>query len=334
MKENILIFDYNNLAKRCLYTPNVRISDTQFDHRMWRFMIWNSIFSSVVKLKATGVILAGDKHSWRKIIYPAYKLDRKLRAKKNSLLGIRDINWEEFFIEMDSFGKILSENLPFIYITEKSCEADDIIAIICKINKDKNYTIVSVDCDYRQLTYEENIRQWDPLKKTYLDKLDNLEYWVNFNSLRGQAKDNIYNVFTPENYPIEEIMMNDEYKNTRKPVLSEKNVEKILMDIGLEKWLTDVGPEEAKKKNQLLAKKVSNKPIIYLEEDVQSRFNKNKKLIDFREIPETLKKRVSEKFTSLHIIKSDDFYPFFKEMGWNDVLDNYSFVETKLYEMF
>lgn len=34
MKENILIFDYNNLAKRCLFTPYVKISDTQFDHKM------------------------------------------------------------------------------------------------------------------------------------------------------------------------------------------------------------------------------------------------------------------------------------------------------------
>jgi len=234
---------------------------------------------------------------------------------------------------MDTFGNLLKENLPFMYLTEKSCEADDIIAIICN-NTNKNYTIVSVDCDYKQLTVNKNVRQWDPLKKKYVDDLDNLEYWVSFNSLRGQSKDNIYNVYTPEDFPLEEVMLTEAYKNTRKPMLTEKTVEKILMDIGLEKWLTEIGPEEARKKNQLLKNKKSDKPIIFFEENVQARYNKNKTLIDFREIPEVLKKRILEKYNSQEIVKTDDFYPFFKEMGWNEVLDNYSFVESKLYNMF
>lgn len=335
MKNNTVIFDYNNLAKRCLYTPYVKISDTQLDLQMWRYMVWNSIFSTFRKLKATEVILAGDKHSWRKIIYPAYKMDRRLRSKKQRMMGIKDINWEEFYEEMDNFGNLLSANLPFKYITENNCEADDIIAIICNGDSSKNYTVVSVDSDYKQLTHNKNIKQWDPLKKNYAERVDNLEYWVNFNSLRGQSKDNIYNVYTKEDFPIEDIMLNEEFKNTRKPSLSEKNVNKILLDVGLDVWLDDIGPKEAKKKNELISKqKETKKPKIYYEENVRDRYKKNRKLIDFREIPVTLQDIITKKCNNSTITKNDDFYKFFKDMKWNEVLDNYTFHENTIYTLF
>jgi len=77
---------------------------------------------------------------------------------------------------MDNFGNELSTNLPFKYITETNCEADDLIAVISTLDNSKKYTIVSADSDYKQLTVNKNIKQWDPLKKEHVENLKNLDY--------------------------------------------------------------------------------------------------------------------------------------------------------------
>jgi hypothetical protein len=45
-----------------------------------------------VKHKATGVILASDNGSWRKIVYPIYKQSRKLATKKQIESGTPSID--------------------------------------------------------------------------------------------------------------------------------------------------------------------------------------------------------------------------------------------------
>lgn len=326
--KNYALFDYSNLAKRCLFTPYVKLNDTDVDYNMWRYVVWNSIFSAVIKLKCNGVILAGDKSSWRKIIYPAYKADRRLKAKKNKELGIPDIDWNEFNNQMRSFANELKDNLPFMFLEEDQCEADDIIAILCN-NVRHNFCIISVDSDYKQLTINDNVKQYDPLKKKFIDKIDDLDYWINYMSLKGQPKDNIYNVVTLVDFPLG-------LEKARKPVFTETKVNTIINEIGIDKWINDIGISESKKKNLLILEENKSRefPKILLEENISQRYKINKKIIDFREIPIVLKDKILKQYDEYKITTSDDFYPFFKKMGWNEVLDNYNWIETTLLKMF
>ena len=72
---------------------------------------------------------------------------------------------------------------------------------------------------------------WDPLKKEFI-KCANPDRFIVEACLQGQSKDNILNVLTPLNW--------DEINpGKRKPAMGEKKIEKILDEIGLDKWLTD-----------------------------------------------------------------------------------------------
>jgi hypothetical protein len=108
----------------------------------------------------------------------------------------------------------LKTNLPIIYLSEKNCEADDVIGILAKtINQDNKVTIISGDMDYKQCLKHDNVKLWDPggfQKNAGFVELDcDADDWVKVMSLHGQQKDNILNVFTRLDFPTEYNIMRE-----------------------------------------------------------------------------------------------------------------------------
>lgn len=336
--KNIALFDFSNVAKRCLFSNHVKISETEIDYDIWRWTVFSSIYYTCFKLKANGCILATDNSSWRKIVYKPYKQNRKILKQKNDEKGVLDIDWDHFYSEMNSFLDKLQQNLPWMILSENGCEADDVIGILSLHDKKNDYTIVSVDQDYKQLLNNKNVKVYDPIKKKYFIKNESLN-WVEKYSLKGQVKDNIFNVFTPIDFPYQGVIHNGEQFSFRKPSLSESKIEQIL-NTGLYKWLEEIGPKEAQEKNKKIEleneKRIKEglpcKPL--LETNLYDRFKINKKILDFNEIPTTLVNRVLDKYKNYDFDRSSDFYVFFKEMGWNGVLENYTQVETNLLKLY
>jgi 5'-3' exonuclease len=50
----------------------------------------------------------------------------------------------------------------------ENSEADDIIAILVKLQEEQKYLIVSGDKDFVQLQHYGNVQQWSPLLKNFI----------------------------------------------------------------------------------------------------------------------------------------------------------------------
>lgn len=254
--------------------------------------MFNSIYLSLCSVKGDvrELILAVDGQDyWRKILYPGYKVKRKSQREK--LVGF---DWEVFFIKYDELMNEIKENTPFKVIKLQYVESDDTIAAIVNHSKDSNhmeYHIISTDKDFLQLS-KPNVTIYNPIKKANVSH-PNSELWIVEQCLRGQAKDGIFNVKTPLDYP----------EDKRKPALGEKMAEKIIAG-GYKQWLKDNNCEE--------------------------RFNFNRLLIDFNKIPESIINKVLNYYENYKTPIPEKLYPWIEKNNWPGYMEEWFQVESKL----
>jgi len=151
--------------------------------------------------------------------------------------------------------------------------------------------VVSNDEDYLQLC-SDKIKIYNPSKMMYTECLDT-ENFLQMKCLMGQSKDDIFNIITPIDHPI----------GKRKPGFGEVSAKKTLA-YGLDKWL-----EEKK---------------------LVERYKLNRNLIDFDRIPKTIQTRILNTYKSYQLADPANIYPFFRDNGFKEHLENFEFVETKL----
>jgi 5'-3' exonuclease len=214
------LFDGNNLAFRCLYSKHVNMGD-MIDFPMWRFTMFNSMYSFVRKNKnVEEVVMAFDSsNSWRYLVYPKYKAHRK-KAKAKS-----DLDWGRIFQEMDALILDFKTHLPFKIIKIDRCEADDIIAVLTLQTKG-NKVIISRDEDFYQLLDKAKI--YDAFKSKYITEVDHKKFLYEKIYI-GQAKDNIPNVKTPSDWP----------EDKRKPGFGKASFDKLYDSLELEDWVKE-----------------------------------------------------------------------------------------------
>lgn len=189
-RNNVLIFDWNNLVFRTLHVANFSASDEEI-FIYWKYLIINSLFTSIKKFNPSKVIIAIDGlKNWRKEVYTEYKAQRKVSREKST------IDFKEFFKILDSFNKELKEafsNIHFLKLDE--AEADDIIAILTKETlKDlSEVTLISTDKDFIQLLSCRNFKLYNPIKKNFVKSL-NPKIDLQLKILTGDKSDNIPSV--------------------------------------------------------------------------------------------------------------------------------------------
>lgn len=292
-----LLFDANNLFLRAAFSPHVAEKSitgdkTIIDYQTWKYTVFNSIYWSLTTLNgASEVVLAVDDRSWRKIVYPVYKANRKKKEDD-------PIDWAELYGVMDEYISELRECTPFKIVKVQSAEADDVIGVLAR-HINKHIVIISSDKDYKQLI-NKNVQMWDPLKKEFIKCSDPNRFIVE-TCLQGQSKDNILNVLTPLDW--------DEVNpGKRKPAMGEKKIEKILDEIGLDKWLTD---------NQ-----------------AHERFKQNRIVMDLAHTPQVIVNRTLDMYNNYSIPSLDNLMEFFARNNWREFTENYINVERKLQELY
>ena len=155
--------------------------------------------------------------------------------------------------------------------------------------------IISADSDFLQLSNKAKI--YHPLKKDFIHH-DNPEYFIEEQILCGQKKDNIYNIMTSL----------DVETNETKARFGPKTAKKII-EADVSKWV-----------------KNNNK---------KDHYDLNKKLLDFRMIPEDLKDKIiyNYKKSNLSSINESKSY-IIKKMsqynGWRKFFGNFHEVEKVL----
>jgi hypothetical protein len=122
-------------------------------------------FNSLRKLwrdyKATHIVVALDKSSWRKEIYPEYKAHRRVQdALKTKAEREED---ELYFDTMKLFIEFLKKRTNVTILESPGCEADDFIARWIDLHPDDQHIIMSSDSDFYQLLAP-NVKIYDGVK--------------------------------------------------------------------------------------------------------------------------------------------------------------------------
>lgn len=291
----VLLVDFNNLMFRMLFVKDVGIKYEYPNFALWRYKVYESIYQSIKYVgDVSEVILAvDDKNSWRRSYFPRYKESRKKKREKT------DVNWPKTFHVVNKFIGDLKHHFPFKVLKFPSTEADDTIAILA-LNSDKETIIMSNDEDYLQLCTD-RIRIYNPSEKKYNTCADTNRFLIE-KCLMGQAKDDIFNVKTPNDWGL-----TPETKGKRKPGLGKVSAEKIIAG-GYQKWLDEN----------------------YLNDN----FHRNQVLIDFNRIPQTIKKRIINGYVNYNFPPPENMFPFFKKYQMKGYVEKFHSVEQTLMRLY
>ena len=158
----MIIIDMNQISLASLMMDlNMRKSN-EVDENMVRHMILNSVrlHRQQFQNEFGEVVLTYDsKHYWRRDYFPNYKAGRKKGRENDSK------DWDSIFGCLNKIKAEFKENLPYKYLEVYGCEADDIIATLCKNFQDEKIMIVSGDKDFIQLHKYPNVKQYSPILK-------------------------------------------------------------------------------------------------------------------------------------------------------------------------
>ena len=205
-----------------------------------------------------------------------------------------NIDWGKFYSEVNSLFDNIKRYLPFKVLKVDRAEADDIIGVFTLHYTNKGIVIISTDEDFKQLV-SRRVRLYQPIKKKWID-CDDPEKFLKLKCLMGQPKDDIFNALTPGDWPV----------GKRKPSMGEKMANKAIEN--LDEWLVSEGSVE--------------------------RYDRNKTLIDFRCIPEYIKKEIIHQYENYKFPSLEDTYTFFKIYDYKQYLENYHRVENNFIRLY
>jgi hypothetical protein len=253
----MIILDFNAIS-----IASIIVQKVSMDENLIRHMILNSIrmYRTKFKKEYGEIVLATDSRSWRKDYYPEYKANRKVSREKS------DMDWNEAFRIITMIREEIKENFPYKVVHIEGCEADDIIGTLVENTHEfgnyENVLIVSGDKDFVQLQKYNNVRQYSPIRKGFIDE-PNPKLYLMEHILKGDAGDGVPNVLSDD-----DVFVNEEKR--QKP-LSKKKMDTIIKDI-------------------------SDGELLYAASWYRN-YSRNKKLIDLAETPEAIKTEIINNFT-------------------------------------
>jgi hypothetical protein len=204
------------------------------------------------------IITCDGRNYWRKEYFANYKGMRK-KAREES-----DLDWKLIFDTLSEIREDLKSYFKYKVIHVDRCEADDIIAVLTEstqeFGKFEPVMIVSSDKDFKQLHAYDNVKQFSPmLKKQVIVNKKELHAWLIEHIVKGDSGDGIPNILSND-----DVFMNGE---RQKPVSSKR-----------------------------LQEFIANGFIACKTEEERRNWQRNVTLVDFKHIPEDIKKTVMEAF--------------------------------------
>lgn len=249
----MILIDYNGIAIGNVVTQGIDV-----DENLIRHTILNSIrmYRSKFKKDYGEVVICCDgAKNWRKEYFPQYKYKRKESREKSK------IDWNRLFEITTMVKNELKENFPYKVVDIDECEADDVIAqLVDHTQQFGNYEkvmIVSSDKDFAQLQVYENVSQFSPMRKTFIQESSPRRFLVE-HILKGDASDGVPNVLSPDDCFVTGI---------RQTPIRRKFIDSVLSSD--ESDLSDV-----------------------LNEDQKRNFQRNKTLIDLSNTPKVVREKI------------------------------------------
>jgi hypothetical protein len=255
-----ILIDFNQVILASLFVGIGNHHNIDLDENLLRHMFLNSIRSNRKKFhKEFGeiVICADGKNSWRRETFPYYKANRRKSREESEL------DWNELFRMINTIRSELKDHFPYKVIHIDHCEADDIIgAVVHEHGTELNigaeqFLILSGDKDYIQLHKYANVKQYDPVRKKWVQNSDPDKYLME-HIIKGDSGDGVPNILSPDN------------------CLAIGERQKMMTANRLANFLK--GPE-------------------HMDENTVRNYHRNKMMIDLSEIPDAYKKKILEDYS-------------------------------------
>jgi len=255
----MILVDFNQVMISNLMMQIGNHTNIPIEEGLFRHMVINSLRSYKQKFGdeyGEMTIACDDKNYWRKQVFPYYKANRKKNREAS------EINWTQVF---EIFNKIKSEikdYFPYRVIQVDSAEADDIIASLVKefgtdLNGPTKILILSGDKDFVQLQTHGNVKQYDPVRKKWINH-DNPQRYLVEHILKGDAGDGVPNVLSDDDTFV---------SDKRQRPLTQKKINKIYND-----------------------------GAVILDQATDRNFMRNKHMVDLSMVPENIKNEVINKY--------------------------------------
>lgn len=196
-----ILLDYNQVMLASLFMSIGNHHNTDIDENLIRHMFLNSLRANRKKFTndfGEIVICADAKAGWRKEIFPYYKAGRKKGREESEL------DWNELFRIINKVREELDEFFPYKVLHVDQCEADDIIGTICHAygtqldTGSEKFLVLSGDKDFGQLQKYANVKQYDPVRKKWIETKDPEKFLME-HILKGDASDGVPNILSDDN---------------------------------------------------------------------------------------------------------------------------------------
>lgn len=173
-----------------------------------------------------------------------------------------DLDWNKIFKVLNQLKNDIREYFPYKVIDVDGAEADDVIAALVMANhKKQKIVICSSDGDFKQLQKYDNVKQYNPTTGIFIKSKD-VHKELKEKIIRGDSGDGLSNILS-----IDECFI---IGKRQTPISSKK----------IEIW-------------------VNQTPEQFCDPDMLSRYYRNKKLIDFDEIPEEIKRNIIKEYCNI-----------------------------------
>lgn len=272
----MILVDYNQVILASLFSSIGNHHNIEVDENLIRHMFLNSLRSNRRKFKdefGEIVICADGKNSWRREIYPYYKAGRRKSREESEL------DWNELFRIINLIRSELIEHFPYKVIHLDHCEADDIIGTVAhtfgtELNiGTEQILVLSGDKDYIQLHKYANVKQYDPVRKRWIQNSDPDKYLLE-HVLKGDGGDGVPNVLSADN----SIAVGE-----RQKAMTAKRIAELLK-----------GPEN-------------------MDPTTLARYHRNKMMIDLSEVPQKYKEKILEEYNKPKEVGRTQLFNFFVE---------------------
>lgn len=266
----MIIVDYSQTIISTLMAEIGNRKDVDIEVDLIRHMVINTIRSYKVKFeKEFGelVIACDSKKYWRKQHFPYYKANRKKAREESGL------DWPLIFDTINLIKTELHKVFPYRVIEVEGAEADDIIAALVKWSAENDHKegtlipepnpvlIISGDHDFKQLQKYKHVKQFAPVQKKFVTPDTTPEKYVIEHIIKGDKGDGIPNVFSAD-----DVFVKGE---RQKPISSKK----------LKEW-------------------IDNPDTMPTDVYFQRNFDRNKTLVDFTRIPESIETDIINTFVN------------------------------------
>ena len=137
------------------------------------------------------ILCYDDKNYWRGQVFQYYKKNRKQERESSKY------DWDMVFSVLNKIRDEIRRNLPYYVLQCKGAEADDVIASLVRLNREKAEPtlILSADKDFIQLHRFPFVKQYDPIRNRWIENENPVQY-LREHIIRGDRSDGIPNILT------------------------------------------------------------------------------------------------------------------------------------------